>query len=78
MRRVDGRPRPEQGVPLGGPSLAVAPDGSVLVETTDALAVVKLERQRVVAARGDYPGYLPVRADLYARGWSRVVPEPPE
>jgi predicted amidohydrolase len=67
------RPRPEDGVPLGGPSIAVAPDGSVLVETTDPLAVVTLERARVAAARRDYPGYLAVPARVYARGWERVA-----
>ena len=67
------RPAPEQGVLIGGPSIAVAPDGEVLVETTDPVALVRLERSRVERARREYPGYLPVRADLYARGWSRLV-----
>jgi predicted amidohydrolase len=67
------RPRPEGGVPIGGPSLAIAPDGAVLVETTDPLAVVSLDRAVVQRARLDYPGYLAVRADLYAAGWRRVT-----
>ena len=67
------RPRPEGGVPIGGPSLVVAPDGAVLVETTDPLAVVSLDRSVVQRARLDYPGYLPVRAVLYAAGWRRVA-----
>jgi N-carbamoylputrescine amidase len=66
------RPRPEGGVPIGGPSLAIAPDGAVLVETTDPLAVVSLDRSVVRRAHLDYPGYLPVRAALYATGWRRV------
>jgi N-carbamoylputrescine amidase len=67
------RPRPEGGVPIGGPSIAVAPDGAVLVETTDPLAIVSLDRSVVQRARLDYPGYLPVRADLYAAGWRRAA-----
>jgi N-carbamoylputrescine amidase len=67
------RPRPEGGVPIGGPSLAIAPDGAVLVETTDPLAVVSLDRSVVQRARLDYPGYLPVRAALYAEGWRRAA-----
>jgi N-carbamoylputrescine amidase len=67
------RPRPEGGVPIGGPSLVVAPDGAVLVETADPLAVVSLDRSVVQRARLDYPGYLPVRAALYAKGWQRAA-----
>jgi N-carbamoylputrescine amidase len=66
------RPRPEFGVPLGGPSFAAAPNGDVLVETTDPLALVTLRRTVVDEARRGYPGYLPTRADLYAEGWTRV------
>ena len=67
------RPRPEAGVLLGGPSIAVAPDGTVLLETTDPLAIVTLERGVVGAARRQYPGYLPVRSRLYADAWAAVV-----
>jgi predicted amidohydrolase len=67
------RPRPEGGVLLGGPSVAIAPDGTVLLETTDAVAVVRLERAAVAAARIHYPGYLPVRARLYADAWDEVA-----
>ena len=69
------RPRPEGGVPIGGASLAIAPDGAVLLETTDPLAIVSLDRAVVRRARLDYPGYLPVRADLYATGWLRAAHE---
>lgn len=64
------RPAPEQDVLIGGASIAVAPDGEVLVETTDPVAVVTLDRARVEQARKDYPGYLAIRADLYAAGWA--------
>lgn len=70
------RPRPEQGVLIGGPSIAVAPDGEVLVQTLETIALVTLERARVRQARIDYPGYLPVRSDLYARAWSALQPRP--
>jgi predicted amidohydrolase len=66
------RPREEFGVPLGGPSFAVAPTGQALVETTETLALVTLDRAVVEAARRRYPGYLANRADLYADGWRRV------
>jgi predicted amidohydrolase len=66
------RPSTESGVALGGPSFAVAPTGEVLVETTDPLAVVTVERAVVAHARTKYPGYLATRADLYALGWQRV------
>jgi len=67
------RPAPEGGVPIGGPSIAVAPSGEVLVETTEPLTRLSLERSAVEAARQDYPGYLAVRAELYARAWHDVA-----
>jgi N-carbamoylputrescine amidase len=73
------RPREEFGVAFGGPSFAVAPTGEVLVETTDAVALVRLDRAVVQEARRRYPGYLAHRADLYADGWRKIratrVPE---
>ncbi len=66
------RPLPEEGVPLGGPSAAFAPDGTVALETTTPVAIVTIDRASVTAARRAYPGYMPVRADLYARGWGSV------
>jgi predicted amidohydrolase len=66
------RPGPEAGVGIGGPSLVVAPDGEVVAESTEPLTVVELDERRLAAARADYPGYLDVRADVYARGWSGI------
>jgi predicted amidohydrolase len=67
------RPDPEAGVLIGGPSIAVDPHGNVLVETTDLLALVTLDAKLVGAARIAYPGYLPVRARLYADAWRDVA-----
>jgi len=69
------RPAPEQGVLLGGASIAVAPTGEVLLETTDPVATVTLERAVVERARVDYPGYLAIRADLYAKAWDMIATE---
>lgn len=69
------RPGPEGGVAIGGPSVAIGPDGEVLLETTERLAVVDVDRRTVREARQEYPGYLSARADLYALGWSRLVAE---
>ena len=66
------RPRPEFGVPLGGPSFAVSPTGEILAETTDRVALVTLQRRVVEEARRRYPGYLATRADLYADAWRRI------
>ena len=66
------RPRAEGGVALGGPSFAVAPTGEVLVESTDTVVLVTIDRTVVEAARGRYPGYLATRADLYAEGWRQI------
>lgn len=67
------RPAPEQDVLIGGPSIAVAPTGEVILESTDPVSVVTLKREVVEQARIDYPGYLPVRSDLYAQAWSTIA-----
>ena len=66
------RPAPEHGVALGGPSIAVGPDGEVLLESTDAVAVVTLQRAAIDAARARYPGYLAINSDIYAAAWARL------
>lgn len=63
------RPRPEQGVDLGGPCLAASPGGRTLVESEDEISIVTLERPLIRKARVDYPGYLPVRSDVYEASW---------
>jgi N-carbamoylputrescine amidase len=67
------RPHPEDGVLIGGPSIAVDPNGQVLVETTDPIAIVTIDAGVVQRARIAYPGYLPVRARLYADAWGELA-----
>jgi len=67
------RPHPEGGVLIGGPSVAFGPNGDLLLETTDTLALVTLDAKTVTDARGAYPGYLPIRARLYADAWSEIA-----
>jgi predicted amidohydrolase len=67
------RPAPEEGVLIGGPSIAVDPHGDVIAETTDRLAVVTLDRAAIRDAKVAYPGYLPVRANLYAKAWAELA-----
>lgn len=67
------RPQPEGGVLIGGPSVAFDPNGDVLVETTEPLALVALDAGAVADARHAYPGYLPIRARLYADAWAQIA-----
>jgi N-carbamoylputrescine amidase len=67
------RPHPEDGVLIGGPSVAVDPNGDFLVETTDTLAFATIDADVVRRSRIAYPGYLPVRARLYADAWAEIA-----
>jgi predicted amidohydrolase len=67
------RPDPEAGVLIGGPSVAVDPSGHTVVETTDRMELVTLDRDVVAQARKDYPGYLPIWARLYGEAWNEVA-----
>lgn len=67
------RPHPEDGILIGGPSIVIDPHAEVLVETTNPVAVVILDSQVVADARRGYPGYLPVRARLYADAWAEIA-----
>lgn len=71
------RPAPEGGAPIGGASIAIAPDGAILAEATVPMTTLTLERVAVEQARRDYPGYIAVRADLYTRAWADVSSEHP-
>jgi hypothetical protein len=37
------------------------------------MALLTLEREEITRARVAYPGYLPIRADLYAAAWDEVA-----
>lgn len=67
------RPRPEGGVLIGGPSVVVDPRGDVVVETTERLAIATIDAEAVSDARKKYPGYLPIRARLYADAWAEIA-----
>jgi len=67
------RPHPEDGVLIGGPSVAFDPRGELLLETTDQVALVTLDAEMAADARRAYPGYLPVRARLYADAWAEIA-----
>ena len=67
------RPHPEDGVLIGGPSVAFDPRGELLLETTDRMAIVTLDATIATDARRLYPGYLPVRARLYADAWAEIA-----
>jgi predicted amidohydrolase len=69
------RPHPEHGVLLGGPTVVVDPRGDVVAESTDRLVLATLDAEAVREARRGYPGYLPVRARLYADAWDEVARE---
>ena len=69
------RPSPERGVEIGGPSFAVAPDGTVLLETDDVVGVFEVDRSAMSRFRREYPGYIAVRCDLYHGAWKRVCEE---
>ena len=49
------------------------PNGEVLAEGTEPIILITLDRNILDQVRGRYPGYLPVRADLYAEGWKSVT-----
>jgi predicted amidohydrolase len=67
------RPAPSKDGLIGGPSIAISPTSEVLLETTDRLSVVTLKRSVLEEARADYPGYLKVYPDVYARGWKGLA-----
>lgn len=67
------RPYPEQGVPLGGPSVAIDPRGDVILETTDQMAIVTLDASVTREAQKGYPGYLAIRARVYADAWDEIA-----
>lgn len=67
------RPRPEKGVDLGGPSIAIDPRGEVTVESSSPVTVFTLEKEIVEKARREYPGDLAIQAAVYSSGWMTVA-----
>ena len=49
--------------------MAIDPSGEVLLETTDKVALVRVEAAAADAAKTVYPGYLKRFPELYAKGW---------
>lgn len=68
-----GRPRPEFGVDIGGPSLVVNPMGEVVLETVSCIATVTVDWKAVEDARQSYPGYLAWPAKTYVTGWQKIL-----
>ena len=67
------RPKPEQEVLIGGPSIVVDPFGEVIAESTDAVIAVELKQSALDEARVAYPGYLSVPAELHAQTWQQIA-----
>ena len=69
------RPYPEEGVLIGGPSIAIDPNGAVAASRrrTDWRLVTLESSGHAPRARVAYPGYLPMRARLYADAWEDVA-----
>jgi predicted amidohydrolase len=70
---LEPRTEDREPIAIGGPSVVVDPDGRLVVETEEPLAVARLEADRVRIARQAYPGYLTRPAGLYARAWADVA-----
>ena len=71
------RPAPEDGVLIGGASIAVAPNGEVVAESCEAITVFTARQSTIEQARIEYPGYLPCRNDLYAECWNKLKEQMP-
>ena len=61
---------------IGGPSMVVDPAGDVLLETTDPVATITLEKAVLERARKEYPGYLDVRPMVYEHAWRQARKSP--
>jgi len=66
------RPTPEQGVGIGGASIAISPHGEVIAERCEAITLFTASQSTIKQARIAYPGYLPYRSDMYAQGWNAI------
>lgn len=67
------RPPSVESSSIGGPSAVMGPDGEIMIETTENLAVVQLDSEAVSNARKAYPGYLEFQPEVHERGWKAVA-----
>ncbi len=67
------RPPAGEAMPPDGPSAVIAPDGTVVTETTAAVAIVELDGEAVSRARADYPGYLDYEPEVHRKGWAALA-----
>jgi N-carbamoylputrescine amidase len=68
-----GRPDPEPGARLGGPSFAADPDGETIVESEERIVIVRIDPAAVEAARKGYPGSLAARPEVYQRAYADLA-----
>ena len=54
-------------------SFVAGPSGEVVLETGETLSLARLDRATVDAARARYPGYVAVRSEVYAAGWTALA-----
>ncbi|MCP4835916.1 MAG: carbon-nitrogen hydrolase family protein [Phycisphaera sp.] len=66
------RPRPEPGTPLGGPGVAVSPEGEICLESDSKMSFVDVDPARVTSARAVYPAYLAIPGTTYAAAWQGI------
>lgn len=67
------RPPFGESSPIGGPSAVFGPDGEVVIETTEPVAVVRLDTEAPTRAREAYPGYLAFHPDVHEKGWRTIA-----
>jgi len=58
--------------PIGGPSVIIGPDGEIVAEHDGPWLQATLKHEEIVKARAEYPGYLDVPHQLYAKAWQAV------
>ena len=51
-------------------------DGTIVIEGTEPMTIATVDADAVTAATRGYPGYLPLRTELYAEAW-RTAPSKP-
>jgi predicted amidohydrolase len=67
------RPAASGASPWGGPPSWPAPAAKSCWRTGETLSLARLERATVEAARARYPGYVAVRSEVYAAGWTALA-----